>query len=107
MARKTCLPMVTKPWWVFCATGKTRDCRWKVNGFNITTVPDTLFAMLDFASVVALITAGSLSLQFVARRTGSTATSLYVDDAQRISLIVVLPRIYYTARLGRKSNALR
>ena len=62
---------------IFAPPGRLGEPERKINGFNIT-----LFAILDFASVVALLTAGSLSLQFVARRTGSTATSLYVDDAQ-------------------------
>jgi hypothetical protein len=55
--------------------------RWKINGFDILTVLDTSFVMLDLVSVVALLDAGPLSLQFVVRRIGSTATFIYVDDA--------------------------
>ena len=32
--------------------------RWKVDGFDIITILDTLFAVLDFATVVALVAAG-------------------------------------------------
>ena len=53
-----------------------------INGFDILTVLDTSFVMLDFVSVVALLNARPLSLQFVVRRIGSTVTSIYVDDAQ-------------------------
>jgi hypothetical protein len=53
-----------------------------INGFDILTVLDTSFVMLDLVSVVALLNARPLSLQFVVRRIGSTVTSIYVDDAQ-------------------------
>jgi hypothetical protein len=52
---------------------------WKIN--DILAVLDTSFVMLDLVSV-ALLIVGPLLLQFVVRRTGSTATSLYVEDTQ-------------------------
>ena len=37
-----------------------KDGRWKLNGFEIITAVDTAFAVLDFASIAALLTAGSV-----------------------------------------------
>jgi hypothetical protein len=37
-----------------------KDGRWELNGFEIITAMDTAFAVLDFASIAALLTAGSV-----------------------------------------------
>ena len=37
-----------------------RSGRWKIDGFDVISVLDTLFTVLDFASVLALLTAGDV-----------------------------------------------